>query len=63
MPSVIALCMHHVRLRGRKKEMMQQILVTGGDTRAANLRRCAVVHNLHVLARSQQLSAELQEAA
>ena len=28
-----------------------------------DLRRCAVVHNLHVLARSHQLSAELQEAA
>jgi IS5 family transposase len=28
-----------------------------------DLRRCAVVHNLHVLARSQQLSADLQEAA
>ena len=28
-----------------------------------DLRRCAVVHNLHVLARSQQLSAELQETA
>src|SRR6266567_4102968 len=28
-----------------------------------DLRRCAVVHNLHVLARSQLLSAELQEAA
>lgn len=28
-----------------------------------DLRRCAVVHNLHVLARSQQLLAELQEAA
>lgn len=28
-----------------------------------DLRRCAVVHNLHVLARSQQLSSELQEAA
>ncbi len=28
-----------------------------------DLRRCAVVHNLHVLARSQQLSAELQDAA
>jgi hypothetical protein len=28
-----------------------------------DLRRCAVVHNLHVLARSQQLSVELQEAA
>ena len=28
-----------------------------------DLRRCAVVHNLHVLARSQQLSAELQESA
>lgn len=28
-----------------------------------DLRRCAVVHNLHVLARSQQLSAELQNAA
>ncbi|GHO63108.1 hypothetical protein KSC_020000 [Ktedonobacter sp. SOSP1-52] len=27
-----------------------------------DLRRCAVVHNLHVLARSQQLSAELQAA-
>ena len=28
-----------------------------------DLRRCAIVHNLHVLARSQQLSAELQDAA
>jgi hypothetical protein len=28
-----------------------------------DLRRCAVVHNLHVLARSQALSAELQDAA
>ncbi len=28
-----------------------------------DLRRCAVVHNLHVLARSQPLSAELQAAA
>lgn len=28
-----------------------------------DLRRCAVVHNLHVLARSQQFSAEFQEAA
>ena len=28
-----------------------------------DLRRCAVVHNLHILARSQQLSAELQDAA
>ena len=28
-----------------------------------DLRRCAVVHNLHVLARSQQFSAELQETA
>lgn len=28
-----------------------------------DLRRCAVVYNLHVLARSQQLSAELQDAA
>jgi hypothetical protein len=28
-----------------------------------DLRRCAVVHNLHVLARSQLLSAELQDAA
>jgi transposase len=28
-----------------------------------DLRRCAVVHNLHVLARSQVLSAELQDAA
>ena len=28
-----------------------------------DLRRCAVVHNLHVLARFQQRSAELQEAA
>jgi transposase len=28
-----------------------------------DLRRCAVVHNLHILARSQQLSAEPQEAA
>jgi Transposase DDE domain/Transposase domain (DUF772) len=28
-----------------------------------DLRRCAVVHNLHVLARSQQFQAELQDAA
>jgi Transposase DDE domain len=28
-----------------------------------DLRRCAVVHNLHILARSQQFSAELQNAA
>ena len=28
-----------------------------------DLRRCAVVHNLHVLARSQALSAELQAIA
>jgi len=28
-----------------------------------DLRRCAVVHNLHVLARSQALSAELQATA
>ncbi|GHO70457.1 hypothetical protein KSC_093490 [Ktedonobacter sp. SOSP1-52] len=28
-----------------------------------DLRRCAVVHNLHVLARSQQLSAELHNIA
>ena len=28
-----------------------------------DLRRCAVVHNLHVLARSQHVSAELQDAA
>ncbi|GHO50612.1 IS1182 family transposase [Ktedonospora formicarum] len=28
-----------------------------------DLRRCAVVHNLHVLARSQQFSAEFQDAA
>ena len=28
-----------------------------------DLRRCAVVHNLHVLARTQHLSAELREAA
>jgi Transposase DDE domain/Transposase domain (DUF772) len=28
-----------------------------------DLRRCAVVHNLHVLARSQQVEAELQDAA
>jgi fructose-specific component phosphotransferase system IIB-like protein len=28
-----------------------------------DLRRCAVVHNLHVLARSQMLSVELQDAA
>jgi hypothetical protein len=28
-----------------------------------DLRRCAVVHNLHVLARSQQFSADLLEAA
>ncbi len=28
-----------------------------------DLRRCAVVHNLHVMARSRHLSPELQEAA
>ena len=28
-----------------------------------NLRRCAVVHNLHVLARSQSLQADLRDAA
>lgn len=28
-----------------------------------DLRRCAVVHNLHVLARSQQLAPAFQEAA
>jgi hypothetical protein len=28
-----------------------------------DLRRCAVVHNLHVLARSQSLSNELQAVA
>jgi transposase len=28
-----------------------------------DLRRSAVVHNVHVLARTQQLSAELQQAA
>jgi len=28
-----------------------------------DLRRCAVVHNLHILARSEVLSAELQAAA
>ncbi|GLV54282.1 hypothetical protein KDH_11300 [Dictyobacter sp. S3.2.2.5] len=28
-----------------------------------DLRRCAVVHHLHVLARSQQKAAEVQEAA
>lgn len=28
-----------------------------------DLRRCAVVHNLHVLARSQSLQAHLQETA
>ena len=28
-----------------------------------DLRRCAVVHNLHVLARSQQLPVEIQDAA
>ena len=28
-----------------------------------DVRRCAVVHNLHVLACTQQFSAELQEAA
>ena len=28
-----------------------------------DLRRCAVVHNLHLLARSQSLQADLQEAA
>jgi hypothetical protein len=40
----------HARYRGVRKNLF-------------DLRRCAVVHNLHVLARSQQLSAELQEAA
>ncbi|GHO54455.1 IS1182 family transposase [Ktedonobacter robiniae] len=38
------------RYRGKRKNLF-------------DLRRCAVVHNLHVLARSQQLSAELQESA
>ena len=28
-----------------------------------DLRRCAVVHNLHVLARSRSIQAELQDAA
>ncbi len=28
-----------------------------------DLRRCAVVHNLHVLARSESLQADLQDAA
>lgn len=28
-----------------------------------DLRRCAVVHNLHVLARSQSLQADLQDTA
>lgn len=38
------------RYRGQRKNLF-------------DLRRCAVVHNLHVLARSQSLSAELQNAA
>ena len=37
------------RYRGQRKNLF-------------DLRRCAVVHNLHVLARSQSLSAELQNA-
>ena len=40
----------HARYRGLRKNLF-------------DLRRCAVVHNLHVLARSQQLSAEFQDAA
>ena len=38
------------RYRGQRKNLF-------------DLRRCAVVHNLHVLARSQSLSVELQNAA
>ena len=38
------------RYRGQRKNLF-------------DLRRCAVVHNLHVLARSQSLQADLQEAA
>jgi hypothetical protein len=38
------------RYRGTRKNLFE-------------LRRCAVVHNLHVLASSQPLSAEFQEAA
>jgi len=38
------------RYRGRRKNLF-------------DLRRCAVVHNLHVLARSQSLQAELRETA
>jgi Transposase DDE domain/Transposase domain (DUF772) len=40
----------HARYRGLRKNLF-------------DLRRCAVVHNLHVLARSQHLSPELQAAA
>jgi Transposase DDE domain len=40
----------HARYRGLRKNLF-------------DLRRCAVVHNLHVLVRSQQLQAELQAAA
>jgi len=40
----------HARFRGARKNLF-------------DLRRCAVVHNLHVLAHSQQLSTELEDAA
>jgi hypothetical protein len=40
----------HARYRGVRKNLF-------------DLRRCAVVHNLHVLARTQQASVELQEVA
>jgi IS5 family transposase len=41
---------HRARYRGVRKNLF-------------DLRRCAIVHNLHVLARSQSLSAELQAVA
>lgn len=40
----------HARYRGQRKNLF-------------DLRRCAVVHNLHVLARSQAFQADLQQAA
>lgn len=41
---------HVGRWQGRRKNLF-------------DLRRCAVVHNLHVLARSQSLQADLQNVA
>jgi DDE family transposase/transposase-like protein DUF772 len=48
---------HVVRWQGRRARYR------GLRKNLFDLRRCAVVHNLHVLARSQSLSAELQAAA